>query len=162
MSSNKLLTVRTEMSYIDNLISNCIKAKEAKPSNEFVVNENSDLEKIKQAIYIIEEIDGDIEKTFIDFSRYKETKERKCSKLNSPSRTMYVGSSTTDLKKRIDQHCGNGHESTYSLHLKHWFTGKYQITVKEYNETRDVLQIIEDDISDKLKPAFGKQGGNNK
>jgi hypothetical protein len=150
------------MIYIDKLIDNCIKAKEAKPSNEFVVDENSNLEKIKQAIYIIEEIDGDIEKTFIDFSRYKEKKERKCSKLNSTSKTMYVGSSTTGLKKRIEQHYGDGHKSTYSLHLKHWFKGKYKITVKEYNETRDVLQIIEDDISDKLKPAFGKQGGNNK
>jgi hypothetical protein len=32
----------------------------------------------------------------------------------------------------------------------------------EFDKTRDVLQIIEDDISDRLSPAFGKKGGNNK
>jgi hypothetical protein len=31
-----------------------------------------------------------------------------------------------------------------------------------YDVENEVLQIIEDDLSDILKPAFGKQGGNNK
>lgn len=75
---------------------------------------------------------------------------------------MYVGSSTTGVRKRIEQHLGNGHESTYSLHLKHWFSGKHKITIKQYTVAKDIIQIIEDDLSDQLTPAFGKKGGNNK
>ncbi len=41
-------------------------------------------------------------------------------------------------------------------------TGDYKITIMQYDVPREVLQIIEDGLSDKLKPAFGKQGGNNK
>src|SRR5471030_3340809 len=88
--------------------------------------------------------------------------ERACAKLNAPSNVMYVGSSTTGIKKRIEQHVGQGHKATYALHLSHWFNGKYKITVWQYDVSDEVLQIIEDDISDRKKPAFGKQGGNNK
>ena len=150
------------MSYIDRLIKNCKTAKVSYPVREFEFVALTDLDGIKQAIYVIEEIEGNIEKTFFEFSRYKEKKERKCAKLNAPSQVMYVGSSTTGVRKRIEQHLGNGHESTYSLHLKHWFNGNYRIIIKQYEVTKDVLQIIEDDLSDQLKPAFGKQGGNNK
>lgn len=150
------------MSYIDNLISNCEEAKKAKPTNEFVLGELSELDGIKTAIYIIEQVTGDISGAFDSLSKYKASKERACPALNSPSKTMYVGSSTTGVKNRIKQHIGDGHKSTYSLHLKHWFDGKYKITIKEFDKTREVIQIIEDDISDRLKPAFGKNGGNNK
>jgi len=67
-----------------------------------------------------------------------------------------------DIKKRIKQHRGDGYEGTYALHLKHWFKFQYKITVKQYSVSKEVLQIIEDDLSDRLKPAFGKKGGNNK
>ena len=150
------------MSYIDRLIKNCELAKKASPTREFELSRLSDIDGIKKAIYVIEEIDGDNEKTFIEFSRYRDKKERKCAKLNSPSNIMYVGSSATGVKKRIKQHLGEGNEGTYALHLKCWFKGKRKITIKEYDVDKDVLQIIEDDLSDKLKPAFGKQGGNNK
>jgi hypothetical protein len=150
------------MSYIDRLIVNCNKAKGAAPVREFQFEQLDDLAEIKKAIYIIEEVGGDVEKTFIEFSRYKDRKERKCARLNAPSRVMYVGSSTTGLKKRIEDHLGQGNKGTYALHLNQWFTGKYRITVKEYDVERDVLQIVEDDLSDRLRPAFGKQGGNNK
>ena len=86
------------MTYIDTLIENCKKAKAAKPVNEFVLSEISDLDNIKKAIYIIEEVDGDNERTFIALSNYKKTKERACPKLNAPSPVMYVGSSTTGIK----------------------------------------------------------------
>ena len=150
------------MSYIDRLIANCQAAKKASPEREFVMEDISGLEGIDQAIYVIEQIDGDSEKTFIEFSQYKKTKERSCSKLNSPSQVMYVGSSTTGLKNRISQHIGDGPIGTYSLHLKHWYRGKYKVSIKVYSEPIEVLQIIEDDLSDKLQPAFGKKGGNNK
>jgi hypothetical protein len=51
-------------------------------------------------------------------------------------------------------------KSTFSP--RYWFSGTYKITVRIYDVPDDVLQIIEDDLSDRLKPAFGNQGGNNK
>lgn len=116
----------------------------------------------KSAIYIIEDLSGNQEETFLGFSRYKSKKERACARLNSPSKVMYVGSSTTGIKRRIEQHMGQGNKGTYALHLSHWFRGKYKITVKQYDVSDEVIQIIEDDLSDKYKPAFGKRGGNNK
>ena len=65
-------------------------------------------------------------------------------------------------EKRIKEHIGDGNKNTYSLQLKHWFNGKYKITIQIYEEPIEVLQIIEDNLSYQLKPAFGKQGGNNK
>lgn len=95
-------------------------------------------------------------------SDYKKSKQRSCPKLNAPSSIMYVGSSTTGIKKRIEQHLGDGPQNTYALHLKHWFKGKYKITIKIFDEPIEVLQIIEDAISHDLAPAFGKSGGNNR
>nr|WP_299244758.1 GIY-YIG nuclease family protein [uncultured Halomonas sp.] len=150
------------MSYIDKLIENCNRARSTKPVENFILFDMSDLDGIDKAIYIIEEVDGDVEKTFIELSNYKKTKQRKCPRLNAPSQVMYVGSSTTGVKKQIEQHLGNGPKDTYSLHLKHWFNGKYRITIKVYDESLEVIQIIEDALSHDLAPAFGKQGGNNK
>jgi hypothetical protein len=150
------------MNYIDRLIKNCQAAKEATPIQEFVVSDLSALDGIGKAIYIIEQTAGEPEKTFAEFMRYKEKKERSCAKLNAPSMVMYVGSSTSGVKKRIEQHVGQGHEKTFALHLSHWYSGSYKIIVKQYDVPNDVLQIIEDDMSDRLKPAFGKKGSNNK
>jgi hypothetical protein len=33
---------------------------------------------------------------------------------------------------------------------------------EQYDITNEALYIIDDDLADSLKPAFGKQGGNNK
>lgn len=150
------------MTYIDTLISNCHKAKAAKPTNEFELTDDSSIVDIKQAIYIIEEICGDKKQTFAAMDAYKKRKERACPKLNAPSQVLYVGSTTTGLLKRIEQHRGNGPAQTYALHLSHWFTGKYKITVKTFDEPAEVLQIIEDALAHDLKPAFGKTGGNNR
>jgi len=151
--------------YIDKLIRNCNSAKKANPVDEFVLNLD-DLSKLdninKNAIYTIEELDGNKDDTFEKMKEYKNKYERKCPKLNIASNIMYIGSSTTNLKKRIKEHMGEGHKSTYSLQLKHWFYGKYQITVKLYDEDKDVIQIIEDNLSYNLLPAFGKLGSNNK
>ena len=150
------------MSYIDRLIENCLEAQQAKPTKEFSVENLESLEDVCNAIYVIEELGGNPETTYSDFARFKENTERKCAKLNSPTSILYVGSSRTGLKKRIDQHMGLGHPKTYALQLKHWFTGKWKITVWQYDVSAQVLQILEDDLSDRLRPAFGKQGGNNK
>ncbi|MCF4009594.1 hypothetical protein [Rheinheimera sp. UJ63] len=150
------------MRYIETLIDNCEKAKAAVPVKEFVVSEMSELDNIGTAIYIIEEIDGDPEKTFMSLSNYKKTKERACPKLNAASPVMYVGSSTTGVRKRIEQHLGDGPAGTYALHLKHWFKGKHKITIKIFDQPIEVIQIVEDALSHELSPAFGKSGGNNK
>lgn len=150
------------MSYIDRLIANCKEAKESQAIDEFIVNDLSKIKNIDKAIYIIRQIEGDPEETFKKLSEFKKKKERACPALNSPSKVLYVGSSTTGVYKRIKQHIGDGPKGTYALHLSHWFEGKYDITIKLYDKTREVIQIIEDDLSDKLKPAFGKRGGNNK
>lgn len=150
------------MGYIDELIANCYLAKNAKPLKEFVMKDIGELDFIKSAIYIIELDAGDAHKAFDDFSNYRALKERKCARLNNISNVFYVGSSTTNLKKRIREHIGYGYKNTYALNLEHWFQGKYKITVKEYDVSRNVLQIIEDDIANTLKPAFGKMGSNSK
>ena len=150
------------MSYIDKLIENCEKAKVATPIREFVMNDLSDLVGINQSIYVIEQIGGDPEGTFRDFCRFKQTKARSCSRPNAPSSVLYVGSSTTGLGKRISEHLGKGNSKTYALHLEHWCKEKYRITIKVYDVAADVLQIVEDALSFELKPAFGKQGANNK
>ena len=155
------------MRYIDRLIKNCEIAKSSIPVKEFKYDSSYDLNSIKKAIYIIEEVEGNFDKTFSDFLQFKNSeklkeKGRKCPRSNTPSQVMYVGSSTTGIGKRIEQHLGNGYSGTYALHLNHWFKGKYEITIKQYEVENEVLQIIEDDLSDKLKPAFGKQGGNNR
>lgn len=122
----------------------------------------SDLIGIEKAIYVIEQTKGDCDETFQNFVRFKQSTTRKCARSNSPSLTLYVGSSTTNLRKRISEHMGDGNKATYALHLSHWFNGEYKVTVKVYECSAEVLQIIEDALSDKLKPAFGKQGGNNR
>ena len=150
------------MNYIDNLIRCCEEAKIARPRREFEMSDLDDLNGINTAIYVIEDLAGFPEDTFAAMSSYKTKKLRACPKLNSPSKTMYVGSSTTGVKKRVSQHLGKGPKSTYSLHLSEWFSGQYKITIKEYDVELAVLQIIEDALSHSLKPAFGKQGGNGK
>lgn len=150
------------MSYIDSLIDNCIKVKEARPIKDFVLEDISQLKSIKKAIYIIEEVKGDPGKTFIEFSEYKKTSSRSCAKLNALSNVMYVGSSSTGIKNRLEQHFGKGPKGTSALHLNQWFKGQYKITIKVYDVPNEVLQIIEDSLAYDLKPAFGKKGGNNK
>lgn len=153
------------MSYIEKLIENCKKARNTKPMREFILDNTSELNGVSKAIYIIEDMSDDNAATFRQLSDYKATKQRACPKLNTASSVMYVGSSTTGVKKRIEQHYGlKSSKDTYALHLSHWFKGETKITIKIYDESveNEVLQIIEDALSHELKPAFGKQGGNNK
>ena len=70
------------MCYIDKLIANCEEAKAAQPTREFVLGELSELDGIKTAIYIIEQVTGDIKGAFDSLSKYKASKER-CSSLKN-------------------------------------------------------------------------------
>ncbi|WP_370089414.1 hypothetical protein [Ekhidna sp.] len=151
--------------YIDELILSCQMAKVSKPVNKYVITSLSDLvklDKVGNAIYIISEVDGNPERTYSIFEDFKSRKERACAKLNTPSMVLYVGSSTTGIKNRLKQHLYEGPNRTYALHMKHWFSGSYKVDVLEFDVPIEVLQIIEDSISHNLKPAFGKQGSNNK
>ena len=104
------------MDYIDILISNCQIAKSLKPKSILTFRlddiHNQNLHDIKHAIYIIEELDADAERTFNALKEYKEKKERACPKLNTASNVLYVGSSTTGLKSRLIQHYGDGYKGT--------------------------------------------------
>ena len=151
--------------YIEQLITNCKIAQEAIPESEYEISSIEELHKmddIRKGIYVIEELGGNQEKTFQEFSDFKDRKVRACAKLNEPSKFLYVGSSTTGIKKRLLQHLDEGPEGTYALHMGHWFQGKFKVKIMTYNVELPVLQIIEDSISFNLKPAFGKQGGNNR
>ena len=152
-----------KMAYLDDLIEDCRAAKKAKPIRQFIMAELHELKEIKSAIYIIRERNADTVSTFQAFQEFKKKKERRCAKLNHPSSTLYVGSSTTGLMKRVKQHLGDGPRSTYALHLSHWAAlQEIEIEILQYDVPREVLQLIEDSISVDLKPAFGKQGANNK
>lgn len=153
------------MEYIDRLIANCQAAKEAKPKLQIEIINQADLSAlvgIENATYVIEEVGGNPEETYRALAIFKGSEDRSCPRLNHPSRVMYVGSSRTDVKNRLAQHIGDGPKSTYALHLKHWFQGSYKITVTQYDVPHEVLQILEDDLADRLEPAFGKRGGNNR
>ena len=152
-----------KMAYLDDLIEDCRAAKKAKPIRQFIMAELHELKEIKSAIYIIRERNADTVSTFQAFQEFKKKKERRCAKLNHPSSTLYVGSSTTGLMKRVKQHLGDGPRSTYALHLSHLAAlQEIEIEILQYDVPREVLQLIEDSISVDLKPAFGKLGGNNK
>lgn len=57
--------MKNNTEYIDRLIDNCNKAKNSTPIKEFVFKNLEDLKDIKRAIYIIEELNGDKEKTLM-------------------------------------------------------------------------------------------------
>lgn len=159
---NSPLGLQAIQQYIDDLVATCETAKLTKPIREINGTNLTALGKVRQAIYVIKQVDGDPNATFEEFKKYKASKPRACAKLNAPSTIMYVGSSTTGVKKRIEQHLGIGPHSTYALHLKHWFNDKYEIVVFEYDTSPKVLQLIEDALSHALRPAFGKMGSNNR
>jgi hypothetical protein len=158
--------------YLDQLISDCHAAKRAIPIKELTLykdNDFNEIKSIKSAIYIIEEIDGDNQKTFDKFNAFRKQQEEKedrdklkCAQPNSPSTILYVGSSSTGLKKRLEEHTIKCSKKTHALRLNEWFEGNYKIDVKVYDVPRAILQLIEDNLAHNLNPAFGKKGSNNK
>lgn len=150
------------MGYLDRLIRFCETAKAAKPKSEFKVTSFDEIPDIDKGVYIIKEVGGCAERTFRAFVEFKKKKIKACSKVNSPSDVLYVGSSATGLRKRLRQHLVNCPDKTYSLHMSQWFDGDYEVRILEYEVPIEILQLIEDAISYDLNPAFGKKFGNNK
>jgi len=168
--------------YLEKLLHNVTSAKSAAPlkTSEFAAQfpaSQSDeahlreametIAGIQNAIYIVrlehQEV-RDVKKIKQLMIDYKSKQERSCPKVNRDvSTVMYVGSSSTGLTKRLNQHFGFGYPKTYALQLQYWFRGRVSIEVLDYaNTSREVLQLVEDAISAQLKPMFGKQGSNNK
>jgi hypothetical protein len=117
----------------------------------------------KESLYVIR-CNEDSAELKNAFTRFKEISERACSKVNANvSNVLYVGSSSTSLRKRLLEHFGFGHEKTYALQMNHWLQGKVGVEIYEFKGLeRQILQLIEDALSDSLSPMFGKQGGNGR
>lgn len=156
-----------KIAYINRMMEDCKQARTILHKREVVDTVASAFDGVRNAVYVIEEIDGDAEQTYANFLSFKQERSRKCPKPNSPNKILYVGSSRANLKTRLRQHIGDisdhdRYASTYALHLGHWFDGRYLITAKTYDASPSVLQIIEDSWSHEIRPAFGKQGGNGR
>lgn len=135
-------------------------------SHQLLINcSYKELIDFNSGIYLIKLVEGDKNVAYSRFISFKKLKQRSCAKVNShSSEVLYVGSSTTNIRKRIGEHLGEGNASTYSLHLKYWLPDQFkiEIEVRNYSESREVIQLIEDDLSYRHSPAFGKKGSNNK
>ncbi|MDQ8923106.1 hypothetical protein RFH61_14350 [Acinetobacter baumannii] len=167
-----------KFNYLDQLIANCEEAKNAVPTKTIRlcnlkekkhIDEFIEIKGIKGGIYIIREIGGNPEKTFKDFSDFKQDQKSKaseglcCAKLNSPSKVLYVGSCIGLLRTRLNNHLFAASRSTYALRLNEWFDDrKYQIDIEVFEVKKEILQLIEENRAYELQPAFGKRGPNNK
>ncbi|MEZ5572267.1 MAG: hypothetical protein R3E64_09600 [Halioglobus sp.] len=136
------------MKYIDSLIEDCKKAKNAKPKRSFVVGDLAELDGINNAVYTIEDLSGNPNKTFADFVAYKKRDERKCPKANAPSKTMYVGSSTTGIRKRIEQHQGDGHAAA----IAYWLL--QQTIIAAQGDSSVLRSALGSDWKGKLSPVL--------
>ncbi|MBY5926941.1 MULTISPECIES: GIY-YIG nuclease family protein [unclassified Halomonas] len=150
------------MEYLNRLITLCETAIAAEPKSEFSVTSFDEVPDIEKGVYIIKEVGGCADRTFQAFVEFKKKRLKACSKVNSPSDVLYVGSSATGLRKRLRQHLVYCPDKTYSLHMYEWFNGHYEICILEYEVSIEVLQLIEDSISHDFHHAFGKKFGNNK
>lgn len=124
------------------------------------------LGKKNQSIYVFSLLDDALEEDLREAFAYKEA-DRAFARLNKPNvksafRCIYVGSSH-DTTKRIREHLGLGYQRTSAMHLNSWadcLAGSFQITVLPYDHIpSDLLQILEDQLSDEMKPILGKKGG---
>jgi hypothetical protein len=157
------------------MINDCEIAKQSKPINTYIYSNTDDLENFFNfykneltqedisAIYIIKEINGNPKETRSRFEQFKSNNKIACPKLNrDASEVLYVGSSSKNVINRLKQHILGTHSKTYALRLINWFQGEYEIEIRTYKVSPNVLQLIEDNLAHNLHPAFGKIGGNNK
>lgn len=132
-------------------------------------------------IYTIELLDKkqrqELLETFKNFSVFNKTLTKnetrinhsKDNTINNISNFLYVGSSTSDFISRMKDHLGvKKGKRTYALHLSKWdknmeYTIRivvYQVIDKNENPvSNNVVELIEQQIWDKLKPLFGKRSG---
>lgn len=104
---------------------------------------------------------AEIESTFLN-AKATERNRREYSRFIRQSKFLYVGS-CFKIYQRFKEHLGYGSRSTYSLQLAHW---AYNLNLEldfiyaEYPQDigRDILQVIEDTLWDKLQPMLGRRG----
>ncbi len=160
---------------VTNLINFCDEAGSAVPDWEYCfenITNETDLGRLKDKnansfVYIFKMVGNntdEVKKALCKQKTCNHTKHRKCPKVNKKSsQFLYVGSSRRNILGRIKQHLGQCPDATYALKLFDWFTGHAHLYGREYSGiSPTALQILEDSISEKLKPMFGKQGGNGK
>lgn len=151
--------------------------------NMTIVNLLRKIRKSKYPIIYTITIDQAIERKrllelFDDFREENRKKTRgvdrinisKFNKKNIDSEVLYVGSSTTNFHNRLKNHFGILQDRVYSLHLNKWSQNLiYKITLNTYeieSKTnkekifeRAIVEIVEQQIWDRLKPIFGKKSG---
>jgi hypothetical protein len=129
-------------------------------------------------IYVIEIQSGKNLKLLLqNFEDYHATNKAKAKNVDrvklsrynrTSSKVLYVGSSTTDFITRIKNHLGTEGTSVYSLHLCKWDSNiDYELKVSTFEVVSDsneiverfIVEILEQQFWDKLKPVFGKRSG---
>lgn len=130
-------------------------------------------------VYIIEILDSNSKSNLIDqfssFSTQNKSKLKNQDRINhsryneTDSTILYVGSTIKDFRKRLFDHLGlRNSVRTYSLHLSKWDNSiDYSIRISLYEIKylsnrileRGIVELIEQQIWDQLKPIFGKRSG---
>ena len=109
-------------------------------------------------------------KTFETFCAVNKTNIKNVDRINHSkfnngnSKTLYVGSSTSDFKSRLKDHLGVKKSGrTYALHLSKWDNNlEYTIKITTYKISKtesNIVELIEQQIWDQLQPVFGKRSG---
>lgn len=158
------------MSYIDDLIHACLIAKQTFAIKTFQFYNTDNLEflhiyKQDKIIYVIELVEGSPQDVFDKLKAFQALKTQyACPKINHPARTLYVGSCRSHFPRRMRQHFTEQYPTTSGLHLNQWYQGQVKVRCYVYatDILPEVLQLLEDDLSHQLNPAFGKKGANNK
>jgi len=153
-------------------------------SSEFRTKEilNESISKVKKSnlpiIYTIELLEisklSKLLNLFENFSRKNKLKVKNKNRVNvskynkSLSSFLYVGSSTTDFYSRLKNHFGTRGNRVYSLHLCKWDNGiNYDLKLRTYtienlkslNTMHSMVELVEQQVWDELKPNFGKRSG---
>lgn len=130
-------------------------------------------------VYIIEILDNNSKSNlieqFLSFSTQNKSKIKNKDRINhsryneTDSSILYVGSTINDFRKRLYDHLGiKNSVRTYSLHLSKWDNSiEYSIRISLYEikylsnkiPERGIVELIEQQIWDQLKPIFGKKSG---
>jgi hypothetical protein len=75
---------------------------------------------------------------------------------------LYVGSSKTDVYKRLKEHIGNyDYKKLSALHLRQWWQdAALKISIYQFEDGIEdsMLQFIEDRVWENQKPLLGKKG----
>lgn len=111
---------------------------------------------------------------FENFSEKNKLKVKNKDRVNvskynkSLSSFLYVGSSTTDFYARLKNHFGTRGNRVYSMHLCKWDNDiSYDLKLRTYtlenikspNTMHSIVELVEQQVWDELKPNFGKRSG---